>query len=81
VLVEGVRATFASPATDLAGWALDERGARRDSVPMQENTIHLGPSTTRSGMKSPRNSCPFLLHPKRLLPCGVITATDRASYA
>jgi len=43
-LVEGVRATVRlTSKQSWKAWALDERGARRDSVPMQENTIHLGP--------------------------------------
>jgi hypothetical protein len=43
-LVEGVSATIRLPGDrSWKAWALDERGARRDVVSLQEGTIRLGP--------------------------------------
>ena len=43
-LVEGVQATIRLPGRRAwKAWSLDERGARRDSVPVEQNTIRLGP--------------------------------------
>ena len=44
-LVEGIAAKITLPVSDkkMKAWALDERGHRRDEVPMKEGIIEIGP--------------------------------------
>ncbi|MHA3773287.1 carbohydrate binding domain-containing protein [Verrucomicrobiota bacterium sgz303538] len=43
-LVEGVSATIKLPnASKLRAWALDERGQRRDEVPLKDGALQIGP--------------------------------------
>ena len=42
-LVEGIAAKITLPNSKLKAWALDERGQRRDAVPMKDGVLEIGP--------------------------------------